>query len=142
MQLNSNFYITQLVSKEMIKNKSGSIINMGSIYGLVGPDFSIYEGTNIINPPAYSAIKGGIINFTKYLSSYLGKHNIRVNSISPGGIFDNQNKVFVENYSKKVPLSRMGNPEDISPGLIFLLSNDSNYITGHNLVIDGGWTSI
>lgn len=142
LQLSSHFLVTKIFSKSMIKNKNGSIVNIGSIYGIVGPDFTIYNGTNMTNPPAYSAIKGGMINFTRYLSSYLGKYNIRVNSISPGGIFDNQDKTFVENYSQKVPLSRMGNPEDISPGLIYLLSSDSDYITGHNLVIDGGWTSI
>lgn len=142
LQLSSHFYITQLAAKEMVKNKNGSIVNVCSIYGMVGPDFSIYKGTELTNPSAYSAIKGGMINFTRYLSSYLGKYNIRVNSISPGGIFDNQNDLFVKQYSQKVPLGRMGNPKDISPGLIYLLSDDSQYVTGHNLVIDGGYTSI
>lgn len=142
MQLNSTFYLIQQVSKNMVKNKSGSIINMASVYGIVGPDFSVYSGTLMTMPAAYSAIKGAIINFTRYLSSYLGPYNIRVNSISPGGIFDNQPTIFVSNYENKVPMRRMGKPEDISPLVGFLLSHESSYITGQNIVIDGGWTSI
>jgi NAD(P)-dependent dehydrogenase (short-subunit alcohol dehydrogenase family) len=141
-QLNSYFYFTQQVAKCMTEQKSGSIINMASVYGIVGPDFTVYEGTSMTTPAAYSAIKGGLINFTRYLASYLGKHKIRVNTISPGGIFDNQNPVFVENYNKKVPMGRMGLPEDISPAVVFLLSEDSKYITGQNIAIDGGWTAI
>jgi NAD(P)-dependent dehydrogenase (short-subunit alcohol dehydrogenase family) len=83
-----------------------------------------------------------LISFTKYLASYLGPNNIRVNAVSPGGIFDNQNPIFVNNYNNKVPLRRMGNPDDIIPAIIFLLSEDAKYITGQNLIIDGGWTSI
>ncbi|PIV17571.1 MAG: short-chain dehydrogenase, partial [Flavobacteriales bacterium CG03_land_8_20_14_0_80_35_15] len=78
----------------------------------------------------------------RYLASYLGKYNIRVNTISPGGIFDNQNQVFVDNYNKKVPMRRMGLPEDISPAIVFLLSDGAKYITGQNIAIDGGWTAI
>lgn len=141
-QLNSYFYFTQAVSKFMREKRSGSIINMASIYGVVGPDFTVYDGTNMTMPAAYSVIKGGIVNFSRYLASYLGPYNIRVNTVSPGGIFDNQNAVFVENYVKKVPMRRMGLPDDISPSIVFLLSEDSRYITGQNLIIDGGWTSI
>lgn len=141
-QLNSYFYFTQQVSKHMINQKNGSIINMASMYGIVGPDFTVYDGTTMTMPAAYSAIKGGIVNFTRYLASYLGSHNIRVNTISPGGIFDNQNPVFVENYNKKVPMRRMGLPEDISPSVVFLLTDGAKYITGQNLAIDGGWTAI
>lgn len=141
-QLNSCFYITQQVIKIMKKQKNGSILNMASIYGMLGPDFSVYEKTSMTMPAAYSAIKGGIINFTRYLSSYLGKYNIRSNSISPGGIYNEQNILFIENYIKRVPLGRMGLPNDIAPAVIFLMSDSSSYITGQNLVIDGGWTSI
>lgn len=141
-QLNSHFYFTQQVSKHMINRKQGSIINIASIYGMVGPDFSIYEGTEMTMPAAYSAIKGGIINFTRYLSSYLGKHNIRVNAVSPGGILNNQPLSFIENYNKKVPLGRMAFPKDISPLISFLLSDNAEYITGQNIAVDGGLTSI
>ncbi len=141
-QLNSYFFITQQVSKFMSSQKKGSIVNIGSIYGQVGPDFTLYEGTGMTMPAAYSAIKGGIINLTRYLASYFGHLNIRVNSISPGGIYDNQNPIFVENYCSKVPMKRLGLPNDISPAVVFFLSDFSNYITGQNLNIDGGWTSI
>jgi len=91
---------------------------------------------------AYSIIKGGIVNFTRYLSSYFGKYNIRVNSICPGGIFDNQDPIFVENYEKKVPLNRMGKPEEIASVVLFLASDASSYITGATIMVDGGWTAI
>ena len=100
------------------------------------------EGTKINPAAAYSAIKGGLINFTKYLASYYGQHNIRINCVSPGGIFDNQASIFVSQYENKVPLRRMGVPQDISPSVVFLLGNDSSYITGQNIIIDGGWTAI
>ena len=93
-------------------------------------------------PAGYAAIKGGLVNLTRYMASYFGPHQVRVNSVSPGGIFDNQNSIFVKNYEKKVPLQRMGVPEDIAPSISFLLSDDSKYITGQNLIIDGGWTAI
>lgn len=141
-QLNSYFYFIQQVTKQMRLQKSGSIINMSSVYGIVGPDFTVYDNTEMTMPAAYSAIKGGIINFSRYLASYLGPDGIRVNTVSPGGIFDNQNPIFVENYIKKVPLRRMGLPKDIAPSVVFLLSDDAGYITGQNLVVDGGWTSI
>ena len=142
MQLNSTFYLCQIVLEKMKIQKFGSIINMASIYGLVGPDFSVYANTDMTMPAAYSAIKGGVISFTRYLSSYYGKYNIRINCISPGGIFNNQPDTFVKNYEKKVPMNRMGKPSDISPAVCFMLSDESSYITGHNLVIDGGWVTI
>ena len=141
-QLNSYFYFTQQVANQMIKQKFGSIVNLASVYGVVGPDFTVYEGTKMTMPAAYSAIKGGIINFTRYLASYLGPYNIRINCVSPGGISDNQDPIFVDNYNKKVPMKRMGLPNDISPSIAFLLSDDTSYITGQNIVIDGGWTAI
>lgn len=141
-QLNSYFYFSQQVSIHMMKNRKGSILNMASVYGMVGPDFGVYDKTSMTMPAAYSAIKGGLINFTRYLSSYLGPYNIRVNTISPGGVLDNQNIKFIENYNKKVPMKRMALPKDISPAVVFFLSNESEYITGQNLAIDGGWTAI
>jgi NAD(P)-dependent dehydrogenase (short-subunit alcohol dehydrogenase family) len=142
MQLNSIFVFCQKVLPHMASSNSGSIVNIGSIYGSVGPDFNVYENTNLTMPAAYSAIKGGVINFSKYLASYYGKNNIRVNCVSPGGIFDRQPIEFVRNYESKVPMKRMGKPDDISPTVSFLLSDDSSYITGQNIIIDGGWTTI
>lgn len=142
MHLNGYFISCKIALEQMKKQGSGSLINMSSIYGAVGPDFTVYEGTDITMPAAYAAIKGGINTLTRYLSAYYGPYNIRVNAISPGGIFDEQAERFVENYNKKVPLRRMGTPEDISSSVHFLLSDDAGYITGHNLMVDGGWTAI
>jgi NAD(P)-dependent dehydrogenase (short-subunit alcohol dehydrogenase family) len=142
MQMNSYFVFCQEVLKVMDEQKSGNIVNIASIYGVVGNDFSVYEGTSMTSAAAYSAIKGGIINFTRFLASYYGKKGIRVNTVSPGGIFDNQNPIFVSNYNKKVPMGRMGNPDDIAPAVTFLLSEKAKYITGHNLIVDGGWCAI
>ena len=141
MQMNTTFLFIQKVMPELLKTK-GAIVNIASIYGVVGNDFTIYEGTNMTSAAAYSAIKGGIINFSRYLASYYGRHGVRVNCVSPGGIFDNQNEIFVKNYENKVPLKRMGNPDDIAPAVSFLLSDEAKYITGQNLIVDGGWTAI
>ena len=142
MHLNGYFICCQHVLKQMKIQGFGSLINMSSIYGLIGPDFTIYEGTNMTMPAAYSAIKGGLNNLTRYLASYYGKFQIRVNTISPGGIFDDQPDSFVNNYNSKVPLKRMGNPVDIVSAVYYLLSDESSYVTGHNLVVDGGWSII
>jgi len=141
MQMNTTFLFIQKIMPELLKTK-GSIVNMTSIYGVVGNDLTIYENTNIKTAAPYSAIKGGIINFTRYLASYFGRQGIRINCVSPGGIFDNQSENFVSNYERKVPLGRMGKPDDIAPVVTFLLSEDAKYITGQNLIVDGGWTII
>jgi len=142
MQMNSVFTMSQLVLAEMTKQQKGSIVNIASIYGVVGNDFTVYDGTDLTSPAAYAAIKGGIINFTRYLASYFGKDKIRVNTVSPGGVFNHQPEKFVKNYEHKVPLKRMAQPEDIAPAISFLLSDESSYITGHNLIVDGGWSAI
>lgn len=142
MNLNSCFFLCQQVSKQMKKQGRGAIVNMTSIYGVVGNDLTLYEGTSISSSACYSAYKGGIVNLTRYMSSYFGKDRIRVNCVSPGGIYDNHEAQFVANYNNKVPLGRMGKPEDISPSVVFLLSDDASYITGHNLMVDGGWTAV
>lgn len=144
MQLNSVFYICQKTLEVMKEQQSGSVVNIASIYGVVGNDFSLYEEYRGTSPAAYSAVKGGIINFTKYLASYYGGYKIRVNCVSPGGILDieKQHPSFIKRYSEKSPLKRLGNPEEIAPAISFLLSDDASFITGHNLMVDGGWTVI
>lgn len=142
MHLNGYFICCQIVLEKMKEQGFGSLINMSSIYGFLGPDFNIYKGTKMTSPAAYSAIKGGIINISKYLASYYGEYQIRVNSISPGGVFDNQPEIFVKKYCEKVPLDRMGKPSDVANAVCFLISENSSYITGHNLVVDGGFSII
>jgi NAD(P)-dependent dehydrogenase (short-subunit alcohol dehydrogenase family) len=124
------------------QENGGAIVNIASIYGIVAPDFMVYSGTSITSPIAYAAIKGGIIQLSRFLASYYGHQGIRVNCLSPGGIFDNQDRIFVDNYTRKVPARRMGSPNDLTGGLVYLLSDFAKYLTGHNLVIDGGWTAI
>lgn len=140
MHLNGYFQCCQLIAEQMKKQKGGNIINISSIYGVVAPDFSIYD-TSSTMPAAYSVIKGGINSFTKYLATYYGKFGVRVNAICPGGIYDKQLKIFVKKYSEKTPLGRMGTPKDIAGPAIFLASDASSYITGHILMVDGGWTA-
>jgi NAD(P)-dependent dehydrogenase (short-subunit alcohol dehydrogenase family) len=142
LQMNSYFVCCQKVLKIMSEQNFGSIVNIASIYGLVGNDFTLYEEYGGTSPAAYSAIKGGIINFTRYLASYYGRKGIRINCVSPGGILDNQHPSFVRRYESKVPMGRLGNPDDIAPAVSFLLSEEAKYITGQNLIVDGGWTSI
>lgn len=142
MHLNGYFLCMQRVSEVMTKQGFGSIVNLSSIYGIVGPDFSVYENTEMTMPAAYSAIKGAIINLTRYLAARIGPDGVRVNCVSPGGIIDGQPLSFIEAYCKKVPLKRLGKPSDIAPTISFLIGDESQYITGQNIIIDGGWTSI
>lgn len=142
MQLNSYFICCQKVLKILATQQSGSIVNIASIYGVVGNDFTLYEEYGGTSPAAYSAIKGGLINFTRYLASYYGRKGIRVNCVSPGGIVDQQHPSFISRYEAKVPMGRLGNPDDIAPAVSFLLSEEAKYITGQNLIVDGGWTCI
>ena len=125
----------------MKEQGGGSIINIGSIYGTVAPDFSIYAGTEMTMPVAYSAIKGGIIALTRYIATYYGSSNIRANVVSPGGIIDRQAQTFIDRYIEKTPLDRMGTPPDVAGAVLFLASDASAYITGQNLLVDGGWTA-
>lgn len=142
MQLNSYFVCCQKASKIMVEAGYGAIVNIASIYGVVGNDFTLYEDYGGTSPAAYAAIKGGIINFTRYLASYYGRKGVRVNCVSPGGILDNQHSSFIARYEAKVPMGRLGKPDDIAPAVSFLLSDEARYITGQNLVVDGGWTAI
>ena len=140
--LNGYFISSKLVTDQMVEQGHGSLVNLSSIYGMVGPDFTVYENSPMTMPVAYSAIKAGIINLGRYLASYYGKSGIRVNTVSPGGIFDHQPEEFLNRYNKKVPLGRMGKANEIAGPVAFLLSDSASYITGHNLVVDGGWTAI
>jgi len=136
------FLVTRKVSEQMTRQGSGSIINISSIYGVVGPDFSIYDGTDMTMPAFYAFDKGGMIAFTRYLACRLARHGVRVNCISPGGLRDpSQAPRLVQAYEARVPLGRMAGPEDIKGAVAFLASDASSYVTGVNLLVDGGWTA-
>jgi NAD(P)-dependent dehydrogenase (short-subunit alcohol dehydrogenase family) len=117
--------------------EGASIINIASIYGMYGPDWSLYEGTSMSNPAAYGASKGGLIQFTRWLAATI-KPNVRVNAISPGGIFRNQAEEFVKRYEAKTPLGRMATEDDFRGAIAYLASDLSLYVTGQNLLVDGG----
>lgn len=150
------FMICQAFIKQMCKQNFGSIINISSVYGLVGNDQSIYEGSNlheiytkespdikqIYSHGVYNASKSGLNNFSRYLAAYYGKNNIRVNTISPGGIsYPAENETFLKKYGAKTPLGRKANRDEINGAVVFLASDASSYVTGHNLVVDGGFTA-
>lgn len=144
VNIDGMFLVAQAVGREMVRRKNGgSIIQMASIYGVVAPDQRIYEGSHYlgrqINTPAvYAASKGAVISLTKYLAAYWGHRGIRVNTISPGGVESGQNDIFKVNYSNRVPLGRMAKGDELVGVAIFLASEASSYITGQNLVVDGG----
>lgn len=141
MQINAtgSMDILREICDLIARSGGGSVINISSMMGMYGPDLSNYEGTQMGNPPPdYFFHRGGLINLTRYLARILADKNIRVNCVSPGGLFNNQPERFLENYCKKVPVGRMANNDDIK-GLMVLLSSDAGaYINGENILMDGG----
>lgn len=133
--------LTQLLEPLLSRGDGPSIVNIGSIYGSIGPDWSLYEGLDMSNPAAYAASKGGLIQLTRWLASALAP-GIRVNMVSPGGISRGQDATFVERYSQKTPLARMATEHDIVGQVVYLLSGAASYVTGQNITIDGGITAI
>lgn len=149
VNLVGTFLMTQAVGKRMVKAcKGGSIINIGSIYGMVSPIQDIYAykkektGIPFIKPVAYSAAKSGVYNLTRYCATYWGKKGIRVNTFTPSGVFrDTQDKEFQHNYCGRMPIGRMANADEYNGAMIFLASDASKYMTGSNVIMDGGWTA-
>ncbi len=142
--LDGMFLVAKHVGKVMKEQqKGGSIIQTSSIYGVMAPDQRIYEGSyyldrQINSPAIYSASKAGVIGLTKYLATYWAKDGIRVNAITPGGVESGQNDTFKKNYSNRIPLGRMSQPEEMVGALIYLASDASSYVTGQNIIVDGG----
>jgi NAD(P)-dependent dehydrogenase (short-subunit alcohol dehydrogenase family) len=141
LNLTAPFHLTQLLEPLLSRGDGPSIVNIGSIYGSIGPDWSLYQGLDMSNPAAYGASKGGLIQLTRWLASTLAP-GIRVNLVSPGGIERNQPAEFVARYSRKTPLDRMGTEADLLGVTTFLLSEAANYVTGQNFHVDGGFSAL
>jgi NAD(P)-dependent dehydrogenase (short-subunit alcohol dehydrogenase family) len=147
VNLKGVYLCCQVFGAAMAKAKRGSIINVASIYGLVSPDQNLYEyrrnrGEVFYKPVAYSASKSGILNLTRYLAVYWAKQNIRVNSLTIAGVLNNQEQAFLDAYCGRIPVGRMANVDEYNGSVLFLASEASRYMTGHNLIVDGGWTAI
>ncbi len=143
MSLNSVFRVTKAAFEDL-KARKGVILNITSMYGHIAPDYRMYDGKEFANPPSYGAAKAGVIQFTKYLSSFLSPHGIRVNALSPGAYphpVTQEHKPFMERLSAHNPLGRIGYPEDLKGAVALLCSDASAYITGQNICVDGGWAA-
>ncbi|MCR4324862.1 MAG: SDR family oxidoreductase [Candidatus Curtissbacteria bacterium] len=140
------FLMIQVFGSEMARAKKGSIINVGSLYASVSPDPHFYDHIDVdppfLKPPMYGPSKAALLNLTKYVAVMWGKYNVRVNVISPGGVFNNQDRRFVKKFNARVPLRRMARSEDIAGPLVFMASDASRYITGENIKVDGGFTAL
>lgn len=139
VNLTAPFSLTQGLMPLLNRSPAASIINIGSIYGFLGPDWRLYEGTSMSNPAAYSSSKGGLIQLTRWLSTTLGP-KIRVNCISPGGIARGQAVKFTDRYTARTPLGRMATEDDFRGAIAYFASDLSRYVTGQNLCVDGGWS--
>lgn len=140
VNLTAVFDLCQKFTEPLRKSGAGSIVNIGSIYGVLGPNWGLYEGTAMANPAAYAASKGGVIQLSRWLATTLGP-DIRVNCICPGGIARGQPAVFVERYEALTPLHRMATEDDFRGAIAYLSSGMSAYVTGQNLLVDGGWSA-
>jgi NAD(P)-dependent dehydrogenase (short-subunit alcohol dehydrogenase family) len=146
VNLKGVFLCCQVVGGRMANSGRGSIINICSIYGVVSPDQRIYEyrrknGSSFFKPVAYSASKSALLNLTRYLATYWAGKNVRVNTLTFGGVFRHQDTAFLEGYRDRVPLGRMAREDEYNGAIVFLISDASSYMTGSNLIIDGGWTA-
>lgn len=143
IHLTATFLMCKEFGSIMAKKQNGVIVNISSIYGLVGPDQRIYGDSKLNSPAPYSAVKAGVASLTRYFASYWTGKNVRVNTLTPGGVEDStyQSSQFIKNYSSKTMLGRMAKNEDYNGAMLFLMSDASSYMTGANLIVDGGWTA-
>lgn len=140
VNLTAPFDLVQGLAPKLVESGYGSVINIGSIYGILGPHLALYEGTHMGNPAAYAASKGGVVQLTRWLATTLAP-KVRVNCLSPGGVARNQDSAFVDRYVERTPLARMGCEEDFKGAALFLASDMSAWVTGQNLIVDGGWSA-
>lgn len=140
VNLTAPFVLVQACAGALAASGHGAVINISSTYGMIGPDMSLYKDTNLGNPGAYAASKGGLLQLTRWLAMVLAP-DVRVNAISPGGVWRNQPEAFHQRYVARTPLGRMATEEDLKGAVAYLASDLSAYVTGHNLVVDGGWTA-
>jgi len=143
VNLDGAFLVARAVGRRMAERGRGSIVQIASIYGLLGPDQRIYEGSEYLGrpintPPVYTASKAGVIGLTKHLATYWGHRGVRVNTLTPGGVASGQNATFQSKYGARIPLGRMARAEEIVGAMLFLASDASGFVSGHNLVVDGG----
>jgi NAD(P)-dependent dehydrogenase (short-subunit alcohol dehydrogenase family) len=141
VNLTGAFLGCQVVGKHMLQNAKGSIINIASLYGVVSPNHKIYPGTGISQPVAYSVSKHGVVALTKYLATLWAEKGVRVNALTPGGIFNGHEGLFLERFKQLNPIGRMSDKTELRGGIVFLASDASSHVVGHNLIIDGGWTA-
>jgi len=143
VNLKGTFLISKLVGEHMSKNNSGSIVNIASTYSVVAPNHKIYDGIKqaLKSPASYAASKGGIMAFSNYLATYWADKNIRVNMITPHGVWNHHEERFEKNFAELSPMKRLSFNYEVAGAVVYLLSNASSYVTGHNLIVDGGWTA-
>lgn len=141
VNLTGIFLCSKIIGSWMAKHKAGVIVNVASTYGIVGADQRIYGDSKINSSIAYAATKSGVLNITRWLASYWSGKNVRVNTLSPGGVFNNQSPEFVKNYNYKTMVGRMADKDEYTGALLFLISDASSYMNGSNLIVDGGWTA-
>lgn len=140
INLTAAFVLTQAATPLLKESGHGAVVNVSSIYGVVGPEMSLYEGTTLGNPAAYAASKGGLLQLTRWLATNLAP-TIRVNAITPGGVSRGQSETFQQRYNARTPMRRMATEEDFKGAFAYLASDASSYVTGQNLIVDGGWTA-
>ena len=141
VNLTGAFLGCQVIGKQMLEMGKGSIINIASLYGVVSPNHKIYPGTGISQPVAYSVSKHGVVALTKYLATFWAEKGVRVNALTPGGIFNGHEGLFLERFKQLNPIGRMSDKSELRGGIVFLASDASSHVVGHNLIIDGGWTA-